>query len=124
MSDIVFTDSLHGYAVGLNGAILKYRGVITSVQDPVEVPSGFSLKQNYPNPFNPSTNISFYISEKVNVKLIIYDIMGHEVKSFEQQMEIGEHNIKFTSDNLSSAVYVYTLIANKYIASKKMILLK
>ena len=124
MSDIVFTDSLHGYAVGLNGAILKYRGVITSVQDPVEVPSGFSLKQNYPNPFNPSTTISFYISEKVNVKLIIYDIMGHEVKSFEQQMEIGEHNIKFTSDNLSSAVYVYTLIANKYIASKKMILLK
>jgi hypothetical protein len=46
------------------------------------------------------------------------------VKSFEQHLEIGEHNIKFTSDNLSSGVYIYTLIANKYRAAKKMIILK
>jgi hypothetical protein len=39
-------------------------------------------------------------------------------------MEKGEHNIKFTSDNLSSGVYIYTLIANNYRASKKMIILK
>ena len=124
MSDIVFTDSLHGYAVGLNGSILKYKGIITSVQEPVEVPSVFYLRQNYPNPFNPSTTIAFFISEKANVILKIYDIMGREVKSFEQHMEIGEHNIKITSDNLSSGVYIYTLFANKYMASKKMIILK
>jgi photosystem II stability/assembly factor-like uncharacterized protein len=124
MSDIVFTDSIHGYAVGLNGAILKYKGALTSVQEPVEAPSVFCLRQNYPNPFNPSTTIAFFISEKANVILKIYDILGREVKSFEQHMEIGKHNIKFTSDNLSSGVYIYTLIANKYIASKKMIILK
>ena len=124
MSDIVFTDSLHGYAVGANGAILKYRGVLSSVKEPVEVPSSFSLKQNYPNPFNPSTTISFLLAEKANVMLKIYDIIGHEVRSIEQKMEKGEHNIKFTSDNLSSGVYIYTLIANNYRASKKMIIIK
>ena len=60
MSDNVFTDSLNGYAVGANGAILRYRGAITSVKEPIEVQSGSSLKQNYPNPFNPSTTISFF----------------------------------------------------------------
>lgn len=124
MSDIVFTDSLHGYAVGLNGTILKYNGVLTSVQQSKEFPEGFYLKQNYPNPFNPSTTISFFIAEKANVFLKIYDILGREVKSFQQYMEIGEHNIKFIPDNLSSGVYIYTLIANNLMASKKMIILK
>jgi Secretion system C-terminal sorting domain len=124
MSDIVFTDSLHGYAVGLNGTILKYKGVLTSVQQPKEVPVSFYLKQNYPNPFNPSTTTSFFIAEKANAFLKIYDILGREVKSFQQHMEIGEQNIKFIPDNLSSGVYIYTLIANNLMASKKMIILK
>jgi hypothetical protein len=124
LSDIVFTDSLHGYAVGLNGTILKYKGILTAVKETVEVSSGFSLKQNYPNPFNPSTIISFLITEKANVILKIYDIMGREVKSFAHNMEKGEHNIKITSDNLSSGVYIYTLTADKNRASKKMIILK
>ena len=124
ISDIVFIDSLRGYSVGLNGTILKFKGISTNVDKPVEVPSGFSLKQNYPNPFNPSTTISFFLAEKANVILKIYDIMGREMRSIELKMEKGEHNIKFTSDNLSSGVYIYTLIVNNYRASKKMIILK
>jgi photosystem II stability/assembly factor-like uncharacterized protein len=124
MSDVIFNDSLHGFAVGLNGAILRYKGVLTSIQEPAFVPSGFTLKQNYPNPFNPSTTISFVITEKSDVKLKIYDIMGREVKSFEQEMEMGEHNFKFISDNLPSGVYLYTLFANNNRESKKMIILK
>jgi photosystem II stability/assembly factor-like uncharacterized protein len=124
MLDIVFTDSLHGYAVGENGNILKYKGIVSSVKYPVEAPSGYKLDQNFPNPFNPSTMVSFFIPEKANVKLFVYDIMGREVKSFQQQMDIGAHDIIFTSENLSSGVYIYTLIANKYMASKKMVLLK
>jgi photosystem II stability/assembly factor-like uncharacterized protein len=124
MSDNIFTDSLHGIAVGLNGAILRYRGIPTSVQESEIVSSDFSLRQNYPNPFNPSTTISFVIPEKTTVKLKIYDIMGKEVKSFEQEMETGEHNFKFISDNLPSGVYIYTLVANNNRESRKMIILK
>jgi hypothetical protein len=50
--------------------------------------------------------------------------MGREVKSFEQEMEMGEHNFKFISDNLPSGVYLYTLFANNNRESKKMIILK
>jgi photosystem II stability/assembly factor-like uncharacterized protein len=124
MSDIAFTDSLHGYAVGLNGTILKYKGALTSVHERVNVSAGFYLKQNYPNPFNPVTTISFVLTKKADVILKVYDIMGREMKSFEQQMEIGEHNINFTSNNLSSGVYIYTLIVNNFRNSKKMIILK
>jgi photosystem II stability/assembly factor-like uncharacterized protein len=124
ITDISFTDSLHGYAVGLNGSILKFKGAVTSVKDQFKLLSGFSLFQNYPNPFNPSTTISFFIPEKARVTLIIYDIMGREIKSFVKQLEKGEHNFKFISDNLPSGIYIYSLIANNYRASRKMIILK
>ena len=115
---------MHGYAVGLSGSILKYKGTITNVREPIEVVSGFSLKQNYPNPFNPSTTISFFIAEKTYVILKIYNLIGSEIKSIEQPMGKGEHIIKFTSDHLPSGVYIYTLSADKYRASKKMMIIK
>jgi photosystem II stability/assembly factor-like uncharacterized protein len=124
MSDVAFTDSIHGFAVGLNGTILKYKGPVSSVKELSEVVSGYSLNQNYPNPFNPSTTISFNLPENANVSLRIYDIMGREVQSFQQKLGKGEHSIKITTKNLSSGVYFYTFIANNYIASKKMLLLK
>ncbi|MDR3610944.1 MAG: YCF48-related protein [Ignavibacteriaceae bacterium] len=124
IADIAFTDSLHGYAVGIGGTILKYNIPLTSIDEKIELAAAFSLNQNYPNPFNPSTTISFFIPKMSKIILKIYDILGQEVKSFEHQMDAGEHNIKLTFNNLSSGIYIYTLTAGGYRASKKMIFKK
>ena len=39
-------------------------------------PNSFALYQNYPNPFNPSTSIRFDVARSVDVKLVVYDILG------------------------------------------------
>jgi len=63
IGDIIFPDSLHGFAVGKQGAILKYNPpIVDDVNDYDDVvPKSFELFQNYPNPFNPTTIIKFTI---------------------------------------------------------------
>ncbi len=55
------------------------RNIITSVDSQIELPITYKLDQNYPNPFNPSTTISYSISTKEKVKLIVYDVLGNVV---------------------------------------------
>lgn len=88
-------------------------------------PDSFQLYQNFPNPFNPTTTIKYFLPSATAVKLIVYDLLGKEVKtlinSFQQS---GEHTIIFNGNSLSSGVYVYTLYAGNRTQSKKFILTK
>ena len=45
-----------------------------------EVPETYVLEGNYPNPFNPQTTIPFSVSEASVVKLVVYDVLGREVR--------------------------------------------
>lgn len=44
------------------------------------VPEKFTLLQNFPNPFNLATNISFYLAERSQVNLTIYNVLGEKGK--------------------------------------------
>jgi len=54
----------------------------TSVdQEPTDIlPNGFGLDQNYPNPFNPSTEIRFNLPTRSNIRLVVYNLAGEQVK--------------------------------------------
>jgi acetylornithine deacetylase/succinyl-diaminopimelate desuccinylase-like protein len=85
----------------------------------------YSLGQNYPNPFNPSTKIEYKIPEAGLVSLIVYDVLGKEVATLvNEEKAVGNHNVTFNADNLPSGVYFYTIKAEKFINTKKMVLLK
>jgi hypothetical protein len=87
--------------------------------------SNFNLYQNYPNPFNPSTTIEFDIPERTNVKLVVYDILGREVETLiDKELEPGKYKLNFTSTNLPSGVYFYTLRTPKFTKTNKMLLIK
>ena len=89
------------------------------------VPAEYSLEQNYPNPFNPLTEINFSLPQTTNVTLKVYDVMGSEVATLlEDQMEAGKHSVIFNAANISSGVYYYTIVTEKFIQTKKMLLLK
>jgi hypothetical protein len=88
-------------------------------------PKVYSLNQNFPNPFNPSTQISFGLPKAGNVKLVVFDILGREVKTLVNDFQTaGTHSITFDASSLSSGVYFYTITASDFTATKKMLLVK
>ena len=80
---------------------------------------------SYPNPFNPSTTISYSLPQKGEVVLKIYNSLGQEVKTLVNDFkEKGIHKVNFDASDLPSGVYIYSIQANDFHQSKKMILLK
>jgi hypothetical protein len=99
--------------------------IITSVSYENETPKSFILYQNYPNPFNPATTIEFDIPERTQVKLIIHDALGYEIKVLlDKDLEPGKHKLNFDARDLPSGVYFYTLRTPKFTKTNKMLLIK
>jgi len=115
--------SVNGFCVFVDDVFV---GVPTSVsQIGSEIPIKFELKQNYPNPFNPVTNIRFDIAKTSDVKLIVYNSLGEEVKVLSEGVKTpGTYELRFDASNLPSGVYFYRLFAGNYIETKKMMVIK
>ncbi len=94
------------------------------------VPEEFALQQNYPNPFNPATKISFALPVQSDVRLMIYDLLGRQVRGLlAEKLPAGYHAITWdgTDDRgraMSSGVYFYSLKAGNFERSRKMIIIK
>jgi len=94
------------------------------------IPSTYSLNQNYPNPFNPTTNIQYGIAKEGLVTLTIYNIMGQEVKTLvNNHQNGGTYKVAWNGlDNhnrmVSNGVYIYRIISDNFVKSKKMVFLK
>jgi hypothetical protein len=89
------------------------------------IPQKFSLSQNYPNPFNPNTVISYSLPSASNVKLIVYNTLGQEVKTLETGYKTaGNYSVTFNASSLPSGVYFYRLEAGNFTQIKKMMLIK
>jgi len=117
------------------------------------LPTQFALNQNYPNPFNPTTTIRYSIpspvisnpfgderspnnneispptswtrNNKINVQLVVFDILGRQVKTLvNEKKKKGNYTVQFDASNLSSGVYFYRLKSGNLIKTRKMLLLK
>ena len=95
------------------------------------IPQSFELSQNYPNPFNPSTKIKYTIPDVgtglalSDVQLKIYDILGNEVTTLvNDQKAPGIYEVTFDAAGLASGIYIYRLIADSFVETKKMVLLR
>ena len=94
------------------------------------IPFTYSVSQNYPNPFNPVTRLQFEVGDQVSVRLIIYDLLGSVVRTFEEkEYNPGKYTINWDGkDNLgnyiSSGIYVYRITAGDFVDHKKMTLIR
>jgi hypothetical protein len=105
-----------------NDGKYEYSNVINAE---IGTPNRYELKQNSPNPFNPSTVISYTLPIDSRVSLKVYDIIGREAASLVDGLqEAGNHSIILDGSHLSSGVYICKMVAGKYAASIKMILMK
>ena len=90
-----------------------------------KIPASFALFQNFPNPFNPKTVINFSVPQKALVKIIIYDILGNEVKTVLNEIKnAGYYSLDFDASSISSGVYFYRLVSSQFSDCKKMVLIK
>ncbi len=88
------------------------------------IPTEFALHQNFPNPFNPITTITFALPIATDYRLVIYNVMGEEVTSFEGYSEPGLIRADWDASNCASGVYLYKLTAGSFTDTRKMVLLK
>lgn len=122
--DAVFTDPLHGWAVGNFGSLYKFNPQIIGVNNN-NFPVQFVLFQNYPNPFNPKTVISYELLVTGDVKLSVFDVTGKHITDLvNRRQEAGKYDIDFSAEELASGLYFYKLEIEKYSETKKMVLLK
>ena len=91
---------------------------------------GFNIYNNYPNPFNPITTIEFAIPERELVTIVVFDMLGNNIKTLVSQvMEPGLKSIIWDSTDdsdriVSSGLYFYVIQAGRYSQTKKMLLLR
>ena len=109
------------FMISSNEGIMMLKSFIFNYSAPKE----FKLEQNYPNPFNPTTTILYQLPADAKVTLKIYDILGSEVATLvNEDQEAGYKEVKFNALNIASGMYIYRLTANKYVCTKKMMVLK
>ena len=127
LNSVFFVNELTGWAVGNTGSIIKTtNGGITAVNHLYNsIPQNFCLSQNYPNPFNSVTRIKFDLPKSYNVKLVIYDVLGREIETLlDESKKPGSYEVTWDGSRYASGVYFYKLVADDYVVTKKMVLLK
>jgi hypothetical protein len=96
-----------------------------------QIPTDFALLQNYPNPFNPSTAIRFGLPKEAPVTLEIYNLLGMKVRTLMSGQKLGAAFYNFTWNGrddagytVPSGMYIYRIVADQFVMSKKMTLIK
>jgi hypothetical protein len=131
--DMTFPDSLHGFAVGAKGAVLRFN---TSIIPSVEYGSSSSsnkviVYQNQPNPFERTTAIRYKLSAFSRVVLKVFDVFGIEIITLlDSEMPPGSYEVPFDASGLHGGIYFYRLTASlpgaggTFSETRKMVLLK
>jgi hypothetical protein len=94
------------------------------------LPITYNLYNAYPNPFNPITTLRYDLPEQATVKIIIYDMLGREVKTLvNTTQDAGFKLVIWDATNdygkpVSAGVYLCQIRASDYVQTKKMVLLK
>lgn len=81
----------------------------------------FAVSSNYPNPFNGSTIIPVELTQKTNVTIRVYNVLGEEVFTKTYNNTLNGLNEFEISGNFNSGFYIYTVEAGGYTVSGKML---
>ena len=99
------------------------------------IPEETALLANYPNPFNPETWIPYQLATAAEVTLTIYDMNGQLVRRLALgHRAVGMYQSRSRAvywdgrnqlgESVASGLYFYTLTADEFSATRKMLILK
>lgn len=115
--------------VDLDGSISQSNVIEVLLGARMPLPTEFAVNV-YPNPFNPSTTISYELPESAPVSVVIYDVLGQQVRHLISQFNsAGRYSVQWDArDNqgrgVASGVYIAKVDAGTTTLSQKMLLLK
>ena len=115
-----------------DGQLLDAVSVFDDANVSVQTKNKYSIGGifNYPNPFNPVTKLRYTIPKNSLVSIIIYDMLGRQVKTLVNQTQnAGYASVIWDATNdygkpVSAGIYLYQIQTGEYIQTKKMVLLK
>ncbi|MEA1996202.1 MAG: cohesin domain-containing protein [Gemmatimonadota bacterium] len=100
----------------------------------VALPKAFALSQNAPNPFNPSTTVNYEVAgdgaSATHVRINVYNLRGQTVATLVDEFKpAGRYSVQWSGvDNsgrkVSSGIYFYRLQSDKFVQTRKMVILK
>ena len=99
------------------------------------IPEKTALHRNYPNPFNPETWIPYQLAAPSEVALTIYDMngqlvrrlaVGHQAAGMYQSRSRAVYwdGRNQLGESVASGLYFYTLTADNFTATRRMVILK
>lgn len=96
------------------------------------LPGEYNLSSAYPNPFNPTTTIEYNVELAGNVSLIVYDLMGREIKTLVNDFRAprsGGYKVMWDGTNndgslVASGMYMYRMISNDFTKTYRLTLMK
>ena len=112
-------------------SMIKTNPTSVEINQSRSVPNNFNLMQNYPNPFNPATTIQYVLPSSSLVKLYVFNELGQVVAVLmNNEQAAGYHSVTWNA-KAASGLYFYRIEtvevgnpSNRYVETKKMILLK
>ncbi len=94
------------------------------------LPTTYSLEQNYPNPFNPATTIAFSVPNRQQVKLMVFNLLGQQVRTLTNEIyDAGRYEVVWdgrdgSGNQVPTGVYFYRFETRDIHLTNKMMLLK
>jgi hypothetical protein len=116
------TADIYAQQINANGQL----GVLTEIKDdPGASRESISLEQNFPNPFSTKTRISWQTPAGCWQTLKVYDVFGNEITTLVNEYKpAGKYETEFIATKLSGGIYFIELSADKFICTKKIIILR
>lgn len=128
--DVEYINSGTGNLTAPPSATASKLALSDDVEFVSDLPDTFSVAQNYPNPFNPETTIPYGLPESVHVRLVIYNVLGQEIRTLVNDVKpAGYHRVVWDNKDdfgrsVSSGIYLYRIVAGDFVQTKKMLILK
>ncbi len=104
--------------------------LVTMAQELLGLPNSSQLQQNAPNPFNSQTVLSYFLPAPGPVRLEVFALTGQRVALLQQgPQQAGYHRHRWDGrDNaghrVASGMYLYRLITDEAVLTRKLMLLR
>jgi hypothetical protein len=102
-----------------------YPHVAVSSNRQTNLPLHHQLEANYPNPFNSETIIPFAVSQRAQVTLEIFNVLGQRISVLMNRvLDAGEYRVSWSAGSLPSGIYFCKMEAGEETFRQKIVLLK
>lgn len=92
---------------------------------PGRLPSQLEVSQAYPNPFNSTTRLSVMLTERVQVSVRVFDVLGRQVATLMNSVSgPGEQNLVWNAESAAAGLYFVEVRAGQESSIRKVLLVK